>query len=335
MTPRPWMFSTSLRVRCKLARNMRIVFVLLCILVSATDARATHQVAHCRPDPADVAFPSDVPVLQDKEWGYRLGGWGGVAKGLPLRHSPVIFVHGNTRDAGDWDEPGKSVKQRFLDAGYSMQELWAISYNGTTTKGLPRALQCRTTNRANISDLAAFMKAVLAYTGAPTVDLVAHSLGVTLARAMLIEHPELSPVVEDFVAIAGPNHGTTVCRRSWLIWLIGWKDFIGCDELAPGSGWLNGLNGSHGERETSDTIRYLTIYDGTGADVFYLPWLFLFLPVMDQDSPALKGAENIQLPGLTHDELRIHEDAVSLYLHFVQAHNSLHSRHPLSHQRPS
>ena len=276
-----------------------------------------------------AAFPPDFPGLQDQEWEYRLGGWGGAAKGYPLRHNPVIFVHGNTRDAWDWDEPGRSVKQHFLDAGYSMQELWALSYNGTTTKDLPTRLRCRTANQPNVADLTAFVRAVLAYTDAPKVDLVAHSLGVTIARSMLAEHPELSQVVEDFVAIAGPNHGTTVCRRSWLVWLIGWQEFIGCDELAPGSKWLRTINGSHGEREAPGPTRYMTIYDGTGVDSFYMPWLF-FLPVGDQDSPALKGAENRRLPGLTHDELRTHENAISLYLNFVQAENSiaLRNRHP-------
>jgi hypothetical protein len=69
----------------------------------------------------------------------------------------------------------------------------------------------------------------------------------------------------------------------------------------------------------------MTLYDGTGVDPLYLPWLF-FLPVQDQDSPALKGAENRRLPGLIHDELRTHEDAISLYLSFVQAQNNLPSR---------
>jgi hypothetical protein len=63
-----------------------------------------------------------------------------------MRYQPVIFVHGKTRDAGDWDEPGRSVKQCFLEAGYSMQELWALSYNGKATKGLSPAPQCGTDN---------------------------------------------------------------------------------------------------------------------------------------------------------------------------------------------
>jgi hypothetical protein len=68
----------------------------------------------------------------------------------------------------------------------------------------------------------------------------------------------------------------------------------------------------------------MTIYDGTGSDPFYLPWLFS-MPVGDQDSPALQGAVNHKLPGLTHDELRLHPAAMSLYLEFVQ-HNRASSR---------
>jgi pimeloyl-ACP methyl ester carboxylesterase len=209
------------------------------------------------------------------------------------------------------------VKKRFLDAGYSLQELWAVSYNGKSTKDLSPSLQCRTDNRTNIPDLAAFVKAVLAYTGAPRVDLIAHSLGVTIARGMLAQHPELAEVVEDFVAIAGANHGTTACRRLWLVWIIGWRDFMGCNELVPGSDWLQSLNGPSGEKEAPGPTRYLTVYDGTGTDIFYLRWLFWW-PVRDQDSPALKGANNLKMPGLTHDELRTNDEAVSTYLRFVK-----------------
>lgn len=294
-----------------------VFFLILFIVLPSGKSAAEHKVGHCRPPPADAAFPSDFPILQDQEWGYRLGGWGGLARGHPVRHHPVIFIHGNTRDADDWDEPGRSVRKRFLEAGYSPQELWALSYNGKATKDSPPALQCRTDNETNISDLAAFVKAVRAYTGATKLDLVAHSLGVTAARAMLFTHPELTQVIEDFVAIAGANHGTTVCRRSWLIWVIGWKDFIGCDELAPGSLWLQKLNGPHGEREAPGPVRFLTIYDGTGTDIFFSPRLF-FYPVGDQDSPALKGAKNVKIPGLTHDELRTNDEAISIYLRFVQ-----------------
>ncbi|MGH7372315.1 MAG: hypothetical protein ACREJK_10795, partial [Candidatus Methylomirabilales bacterium] len=168
--------------------NLHGIFLLILLLLYG-EAEAAHKVAHCRPLPADAAFPSDFPALQDQEWGYRLGGWGGLPKGRPVRRRPVIFIHGNTRDATDWDEPGRSVKKRFLDAGYSPQELWAVSYNGKSTKDRLPGSQCVTDNRTNIPDLAAFVKGVLAYTGAAKVDLIAHSLGVTIARGMLAQHP--------------------------------------------------------------------------------------------------------------------------------------------------
>ena len=161
------------------------------------------------------------------------------------------------------------------------------------------------------------MKAVAAYTGAAKLDIVSHSIGVAIVRKATMEHPELAPLIERVVAIAGPNHGTTVCRRAWLVWFIGWLDFIGCDEIKPGSAWLRSLNGPHGGREEQVPAYWMTIYDGTGADVFYRRWLFAW-PVRDQDSPALKGAENHTLPGLTHDELRVHPSAVAVYLHFLQ-----------------
>jgi pimeloyl-ACP methyl ester carboxylesterase len=257
-------------------------------------------------------------MLKDQEWGFRIGGWGGVAKGSPLRHHPVIFVHGNTRDAGDWDEAGRSVKRRFLDAGYSKQELWALSYNGKSTKDSPPAFQCRTDNTSNIPDLTAFVNAVLAYTGAAKADIVAHSIGVTVVRSMLKAEPKVLPSIRKFVGIAGPNHGTTVCRRSWLFWFIGWQDFVGCDEITPGSAWLRDLNHSDDERETPDFLASLTLYDGTGADVFYQRWLFGW-PVRDQDSPVLKGATNIPLHGLMHDELRTNPEAITIYLDYLRS----------------
>lgn len=289
---------------------------LLVLMIFCVPAEADHKVAHCRPDPAESLFPPEFPTLQDHEWEYRIGGWGGLHQGAPLRHRPVIFVHGNTRDADDWDEPANSVKQHFLEAGYSRQELWALSYNGKSTKRAAAASQCRTDTRSNAPDLAAFIKAVLTYTGAPKVDLIAHSLGVMIVRSVLAEHADLLPRVEHVVAIAGPNHGTTVCRRLWLVWLIGWNEFTGCDELVPGSAWLTRLNGARGENETPGPTRYMTIYDGTGVDIFYRSWLFGW-PVGDVDSPALNGAENRRLPGLTHDELRTDTEAVATYLRFV------------------
>ena len=54
---------------------------LAALALLGQDALATHQIAHCRPEPANILFAPDFPALQDHEWGYPIGGWGGIAKG--------------------------------------------------------------------------------------------------------------------------------------------------------------------------------------------------------------------------------------------------------------
>lgn len=254
--------------------------------------------------PASRNFPPDFPLLLDHEWDYPLGGWGGIRKGYHVIHNPVIFVHGNARDASDWDEPGKSVKGKFLQAGYSLQELWAISYNGASQKG--KLFPCRTDNTTNMVDIYDFIHAVIEYTGADKVDIVAHSLGVTIVRRMMFEDTNLYRVIDNFVAIAGPNHGTGACR-----WLEG--VFVGCDEVHPGSLWLEEMNGPNGSLETGEPTRYMTIYDGTGADIFYQG--------DEIHSPKLKRAYNFTFPGLNHDELRVSDKSISAYLNFLKKNN--------------
>lgn len=177
--------------------------------------------------PAAAHFPADFPVLVDHEWGFRLGGFGGIARTVPIRHVPVIFVHGNNVDATDW----YPVQDDFRAAGWSDQELWALSYNGlganngsALTRDNPRrdaehkemgwdGLTRVTNNEVNVPDLYDFILAVRDYTGAQRFSIVAHSLGVTLARRTLKVHPWLRSDLVAFVAIAGPNHGTSFCPR--------------------------------------------------------------------------------------------------------------------------
>ncbi len=267
------------------------------------------KLGYCMPSPASRDIPPDFPLLLDHEWGYPLGGWGGIRRGYSLIHNPVIFVHGNARDSSDWDEPGKSVKEKFLQAGYSLQELWAVSYNGASQKG--KLFPCRTDNTANMLDVHDLIHAVIEYTGADKVDIVAHSLGVTIVRRMMLEDTNLYHIIDNFVAIAGPNHGTSACR-----WLEG--VFVGCDEVHPGSRWLEEMNGPNGSLETGEPTIYMTIYDGTGADIFYQG--------DEVHSPRLKGAYNVTFPGLNHDELRVSDESVSAYLNFLKKNNEYRLR---------
>lgn len=288
-------------------------------------ALATAGVASAEPErqrpqgPAKVRFPADFPKLVDREWGFPLGGFGGTAKGAPLRHVPVIFVHGNNVDAADW----YPVRDAFREAGWSDQELWALSYNGLgsnngsalRTPNPERDAEHEemgsdgtariTNNEVNVPDLYDFILAVREYTGSDRFVLVGHSLGVTLARRTLKVHPDLRDDLVAFVGIAGANHGTSLCPPGSE------GNVVSCDEIAAGTQWLADLNGPDGADETYAPARWLTIYDGSGAaDPAFAG------PTYAQ-SPALKGADNRQFPGTYHNDLRLDPAIVEVYRTFI------------------
>ncbi len=202
----------------------RLALLLLAALLPVTPARGD-EVRGQPQGPAKVAFGKGFPALKDSEWKFRLGGFGGIRPRAPRRHVPVVFVHGNNVDAADW----YPVRDAFRRAGWSMQELWALSYNGLGgnnrtalhTANPERDQEHRemgwdgttrvTSNDVNVPDLYAFITAVRAYTGSRKFSIVGHSLGVTVARQTLKKHPSLRRDLVAFVGIAGANHGTTFC----------------------------------------------------------------------------------------------------------------------------
>ena len=266
------------------------------------------------PAPADRDFAPDFPSLTDSEHRYPLGGFGGTHRGDDPGRSPVIFVHGTTGDACNW----RLVADDFLAAGWSPQALWALSYNGqgaglgiSKSRPDPRCkgsgVPVMTSNDINVPDLFAFIEMVRAYTGSRSFSLVAHSLGVTLARKTLKVHPELRDDLVAFVGIAGGNHGTNLCPPGSEAVLVT------CAEIAANTPWLSELNGPSGEDETYGPAQWLTLYDGSGvADKAFLGDGFA-------QSPTLKGAYNRQLPGTGHNDLRVREDIVVIYRRFLEA----------------
>lgn len=290
-----------------------------CAAIAATEPQA----GHTMPPPAPAMFAGDFPALYDCEWGYQLGGWGGTQAHGPRGHAPVIFVHGNQADAENWFLVADQLRKL---AGYSDQEMYALSYNGleNASAGMPvlsapapesvaywqanpAALTNGghgTANDVNVPDLYAFVQAVMTYTGSEHVQLVAHSLGVTIVRKMLYDHPDLYRHVTAAVMIAGANHGTTVCRGLQ-------STYFGCDEIAPGTPWLAQLNAAG---EAPGPTCWMTVYNGVEGDPFFAG--------LDEQSPHLAGADNVTFPGYYHNDLRVDPAIVPVYLRFLLDHQN-------------
>ena len=283
---------------------------------------ASAEPAHAQPQKAArVGFGPGFPALVDHKWGFALGGFGGIAPGAPRTRAPVIFVHGNTADAADW----YVVRDDFRQAGWTDQELWGISYNGlggnsgTATQRLQTEAVAEhaamgwdgnvriTNNTVNVADLYDFVRAVQTYTGSDRFSVVAHSLGVTVVRKMLKDHPELRSHVVAFVGIAGGNHGTSLCPPGSE------GQLVSCDEIAANTPWLAALNGPSGSDETYGATKWLTISDGSGAaDPGFVGPTYA-------KSPFLQGADNRMFPGTYHNDLRVLPAIVRAYRTFIEA----------------
>lgn len=304
-------------------RRLLALAVAVCFAVGASAQADPPKPARSKPQgPAVASFARDVPVLLDSEWHWRIGGWGGIRRHFPLKHVPVIFVHGNNVDAADW----YPVRDDFRKAGWTDQELWGVSYgglggaNGTAlhtanpqrdqehAKAGDNHTTYITEDDVNVPDLNAFVRMVQAYTGSKRFVLITHSLGVTLARKTLLVHPDLRQDLVAFVGIAGANHGTSFCPPGSE------GQVVSCDEIAPGTTWLARLNAGG---ETYGPSRWMTVYDGTGdGDPAYAG------PSYAQ-SPALKGADNRQFPYAYHNDLRLDPAIVAVYRGWVERYATL------------
>lgn len=150
---------------------------------------------------------------------------GKTGDGDAVVNQPVIFIHGNGDSAlgtGVVGMTGWSASlAAFQSKGYKSSELYATTWGPADP--LQSALQYH--SRSHLERLRAFIQAVKAYTGASKVDIVAHSMGVTLARKAIkggAGHDSLgggaynlgaslTASVDSFVGISGGNRGLVAC----------------------------------------------------------------------------------------------------------------------------
>jgi triacylglycerol lipase len=183
---------------------------------------------------------------------------------------PILFVHGWNSSASTWN----TVVGRFAADGWTSAELNTWSYNTAQS------------NATTAQQLASKVTSVLAATGAARLDLISHSMG-GLSTRYYVKNLGGGPKVDEFVSLAGPNHGTGTAN------LCFWN--TSCFEMRPGSSFLTALNSGD---ETPSTPRYGT-------------WWSPCDEVINPDtSTILSGAANTQTPCLSHSGVK---DSAGVY----------------------
>jgi len=147
--------------------------------------------------------------------GVGYGGFGGGS--CTATKTPVIFIHGNGDNAISLDmppgnvsgygTPARSVYAELKAQGYNDCELFGVTYLSASEQG---SAQYNYHSSTKYSILKTFIDKVKAYTGKTQVDIVAHSMGVSMALATL-QYNNNWGSVRKFVNIGGGIRGLYSC----------------------------------------------------------------------------------------------------------------------------
>jgi triacylglycerol lipase len=192
---------------------------------------------------------------------------------------PILFVHGWNSSATTWN----TMIDRFVAAGYPRSRMVAITYNSN---------QSNATIANQVRDAA---NALRNQTGAAKIDIITHSMGGLSSRYYL-KNLGGSSLVDDWVSLGGPNHGTNFAYACYLF-------SAGCRDMIGGSGFLNALNSGD---ETPGTANYGTFW--SSCDEIINP----------DSSVLLSGATNTGVGCLGHSELHSNATVFNQVLNFVR-----------------
>lgn len=221
---------------------------------------------------------------------------------------PIVFVHGNGDTAALWTP----TLWRWQSNGWPRERLHAVDFpypsarddNGQEQAG-------RSSADEQMRHLSAEIDKVLAATGAAKVVLMGNSRGGNAIRHYVANGSGAAKVSH---AILGgtPNHGV-------------WADptFAPNSEFNGSGPFLSGLNAPQGANghEVTPGPAWMTIRSDNN-DKFAQPdgvWIGRKgKPTnVTADGPALKGADNLVLPGRDHREVSYHPEAFAAAYRFV------------------
>ena len=137
------------------------------------------------------------------------GGFGGGS--CTAVKTPIVFFHGNGDEAKNWDYPSStgvaSVYDTFKAAGYNDCELFGLTWLSSAERGAPAGNYHKPAKAAMIRD---FIQAVKSYTGKSQVDVIAHSMGATVAIHG-VDYGSLWGSVRKLISISGALRGLSSC----------------------------------------------------------------------------------------------------------------------------
>ena len=208
---------------------------------------------------------------------------------------PVILVHGTF---ANMDDNWQAASPLLADNGYCV---YAFNYGGTSASS---PIQGIGDIAASAAQLSTFVNTVLAATGAAKVDLVGHSQGGMMPRYYLNFLGGASKV-NDFVALAPSNYGTTLDGLTKFVTLLGLAGEINgalssvcaaCVEQEQGSAFLANLNAT----PTVSGVHY-TVIESVDDEVV-TPYTNAFLPaaanvtnITVQHQCALDGSDHLEI----------------------------------------
>ena len=192
-------------------------------------------------------------------------------------HVPVLLVPG-------WNDEGEDLaplRRRFLDAGWPEERVVALGFEDPVGSNVEHA-----------AEIAVAVEELRTATGAPAVDVVAHSMGGLAVRRLLLEG---DPPIRKVVFLATPHRGTVTAYMAWG---------EGGEEMQPGAEFLLDLNR---ELLPHRNVRAMSVR--TPMDLRIIPG----------ESAQLPGAVNREVCCPTHRGLLEDPETFELVRGFLEA----------------
>lgn len=225
--------------------------------------------------------------------------------------TPIVFVHGNGDSAAVW----QTTIWRFESNGWPADRLTAINIPYPLARDEDSKPQPgRSSTAENMAYLRAAVDQVLKTTGASKVILVGNSRGGNAIRNY-IQNGGGDKTVSEAILGGTPDHG---------VWAI--KGLNEGNEFSGTGPFLTGLNAPKGPNgdEVTPGVKWLTLRSDNN-DKYAQPdglWIgHKGVPTgVTFDGPALKGATNVVLPGVTHRGTAFSPAAFGAMYSFITGH---------------